>query len=112
MGYLVSKDDGWRCRTGCGSVSSRCCHHRRFTRWGVTRRGARSRCDGRDPAGAQDGDAVERVERDRGVLELVGASALSGVGAGGVFAEIWRQGLLDYDGVVGIDWTWLAATGR
>ena len=29
----------------------------------------------------------------------------------GVFHEIWRQGLLDYDEVVGIDWAWLAADG-
>jgi transposase len=29
----------------------------------------------------------------------------------GVFAEIWRQGLLEYDKVVGIDWEWLAADG-
>lgn len=29
----------------------------------------------------------------------------------GVFAEIWRQGLLDYDEHVGIDWSWLAADG-
>jgi len=29
----------------------------------------------------------------------------------GVFHEIWRQGLLDYDEVVGIDWSWLAADG-
>ena len=29
----------------------------------------------------------------------------------GVFHEIWRQGLLDYDAVVGIDWAWLAADG-
>jgi len=28
-----------------------------------------------------------------------------------VFHEIWRQGLLDYDQVVGIDWEWLAADG-
>ena len=26
----------------------------------------------------------------------------------GVFHEIWRQELLDYDTVVGIDWAWLA----
>jgi transposase len=31
--------------------------------------------------------------------------------AAGVFAEIWRQGLLEYDEVVGIDWAWLAADG-
>lgn len=29
----------------------------------------------------------------------------------GVFHEIWRQGLIEYDQVVGIDWTWLAADG-
>jgi hypothetical protein len=29
----------------------------------------------------------------------------------GVFHEIWRQGLLEYDDVVGIDWEWLAADG-
>ncbi len=29
----------------------------------------------------------------------------------GVFHEIWRQGLLDYDEVVGIDWAWLSADG-
>jgi transposase len=29
----------------------------------------------------------------------------------GVFAEMWRQGLLAYDEAVGIDWEWLAADG-
>ena len=29
----------------------------------------------------------------------------------GVFAEIWRQGLLAYDAAVGIDWEWLSADG-
>jgi putative transposase len=29
----------------------------------------------------------------------------------GVFHEIWRQGLLDYDKEIGIDWSWLAADG-
>jgi hypothetical protein len=28
-----------------------------------------------------------------------------------MFAEIWRQGLLEYDEVVGIDWSFLAADG-
>jgi len=31
--------------------------------------------------------------------------------AAGVFEEIWREGLLDYDEQVGIDWTFLAADG-
>lgn len=29
----------------------------------------------------------------------------------GVFHEIWRQGLLDYDEQIGIDWSWLAVDG-
>ena len=29
----------------------------------------------------------------------------------GVFHEIWRQGLLDYDEEIGIDWSFLAADG-
>jgi len=29
----------------------------------------------------------------------------------GVFHEFWRQGLLKYDEVVGIDWEWLSADG-
>jgi putative transposase len=29
----------------------------------------------------------------------------------GVFHEVWRRGLLEYDQVVGIDWAWLAADG-
>ena len=41
-----------------------------------------------------------------------GAPAFSGVGAGGVFHEIWRQGLLEYDEEIGIDWSWLAAMER
>jgi putative transposase len=28
-----------------------------------------------------------------------------------VFHEFWRQGLLSYDGLVGIDWEWLSADG-
>jgi putative transposase len=31
--------------------------------------------------------------------------------AAGVFHEIWRQGLVEYDSVVGIDWAFLAADG-
>ena len=28
-----------------------------------------------------------------------------------MFYEIWRQGLSEYDAVVGIDWEWLACDG-
>ena len=30
----------------------------------------------------------------------------------GVFSEIWRRGLLEYDEVKGIDWEWLAMDGE
>ncbi len=33
-----------------------------------------------------------------------------GTDAGGV-EEFWRQGLLAYDGLVGIDWSWMAVDG-
>ena len=54
---------------------------------------------------------MERAERDGGLLLELCAPALSGMERAGVFAEIWRQGLLEYDKVVGIDWAWLAADG-
>ena len=44
--------------------------------------GARSRRDGRDLVGVAHGDAVERAQRDERLLVVVGAPALSGVGAG------------------------------
>jgi transposase len=31
--------------------------------------------------------------------------------AAGVFRELWRRGLTEYDALKGIDWTWLAADG-
>lgn len=31
--------------------------------------------------------------------------------AAGVFEEFWRQGLLEYDALEGIDWSWLSMDG-
>jgi transposase len=31
--------------------------------------------------------------------------------AAGVFLELWRRGLTEYDGLRGIDWSWLAVDG-
>ena len=31
--------------------------------------------------------------------------------AAGVFLELWKQGLLHYDALQGIDWSWLAMDG-
>jgi transposase len=36
---------------------------------------------------------------------------LPGVDAAGVFHELWRRGLTEYDALKGIDWRWLAADG-
>jgi transposase len=30
---------------------------------------------------------------------------------GGVFLNLWKRGLLDYDILIGIDWTWLSMDG-
>ena len=48
---------------------------------------------------------------DRDPHLLVRAPALSGVGAGPMFHEIWRQGLQKDDEQVGIDWAWLSCDG-
>jgi hypothetical protein len=54
---------------------------------------------------------AERSGSDRAVLVVVGAPRFHEWERAGVFSEIWRQGLLDYDEQVGIDWDWLAADG-
>jgi hypothetical protein len=54
---------------------------------------------------------VECAGRDRSVFLEFGAPALSGVADGRGFEEFWRQGLLEYDEKVGIDWSFLAADG-
>ena len=69
MGYMVSRDDGWRLpdwlRERIEPLLPERPAHRRFQEWRKA----------------------------------------------GVFQEIWRQGLLEYDERVGIDWEWLAADG-
>ena len=54
---------------------------------------------------------MERAGCVRDLLAEFGAPALSGVAEAGVFDEFWRQGLLAYDELVGIDWEWLALDG-
>jgi hypothetical protein len=73
--------------------------------------GAGSQRDGRDPVGAADRDAVECVEGDGICSSSSAHRRFQEWEQAGVFAEIWRRGLLDYDEVVGIDWSWLAADG-
>ena len=54
---------------------------------------------------------MERAGPGRAVLVKLGARRFQEWEQAGVFQEIWRQGLLEYDEVVGIDWSWLAADG-
>ena len=61
---------------------------------------------------------VLRTGMQWNALDLVGPCSSSSVHRrfqewerAGVFHEIWREGLLDYDDEVGIDWSWLAADG-
>lgn len=83
MGYMVSRDDGWRMPDWLWERVEPLLPPPPFHPLGCHAPRVPDR-DAMDAIllGAQDGDAVERVKRDRGVLELVGAPALSGVGAG------------------------------
>ena len=54
---------------------------------------------------------MERVERDRDLFVLFGHRRFQEWEQAGVFQEIWRQGLVDYDETIGIDWAWLSCDG-
>jgi hypothetical protein len=54
---------------------------------------------------------VERVERDRVCSSSSAHRRFQEWEQAGVFHEIWRQGLLDYDATIGIDWSFLSADG-
>src|SRR3954453_10926866 len=70
-----------------------------------------SRRDGRDLLRPAHRLPVGCAERHWDLLEVLGPPALTEWVEAGVFHEFWRQGLLSYDGLVGIDWEWLAADG-
>ena len=106
---LISRDDGWRMPDWLWERIEPLLPAPPFHPLGYPPpAGAGSRRDGRDPAGAADGDAVERAERDGNLLVELGAPALSGVGAGrGVPRDLAagavgvRQGGRDRLGVAG-----------
>ena len=54
---------------------------------------------------------MERPERHRHLLELLGPSAVPGVGRGGSPRELRARGLLAYDGLKGIEWEWQSIDG-
>jgi putative transposase len=112
MGYMVSRDDGWRMPDWLWEQVEPLlpappshplgCHNPR-----VANRDAM--------------DAILMVLRTGMQWNALDASGICSSSSAhrrfqeweraGVFAEIWRQGLLDYDTTVGIDWEWLAADG-
>ena len=109
---LVSSDDGWRMPDWLWERIEPLLPAPPAHPLGLSpAAGARPGRDGRDPAGASDGDAVERVERDRDLQSSSAHRRFQEWEQAGVFHEIWRQGLLDYDEEVGIDWAWLSCDG-
>ena len=112
MGYMVSKDDGWRMPDWlwervepllpAGPFHPLGCHA--------------PRVPDRDAM-----DAIMLVLRTGMQWNALNATGVCSSSSAhrrfqeweqaGVFHEIWHQGLLEYDEVVGIDWSWLAADG-
>src|SRR3972149_10995406 len=112
MGYMVSRDEGGRVPGWWGERIEPLLPDRPFHPLGTHR----SRVPDRDAM-----DAILLVLRTGMQWNALNATGICSSSAAhrrfqeweqaGVFHEIWRQGLLDYDEVVGIDWEWLAADG-
>src|SRR5450756_1633638 len=112
MGYMVSRDDGWRLPDWLWERIVLLLPARPFHPLGTHR----SRVPDRDAM-----DAILLVLRTGMQWNALNATGVCSSSAAhrrfqeweqaGVFHEFWRQGLLDYDAVVGIDWAWLAADG-
>ena len=112
MGYLVSRDDGWRMPDWLWERIAPLlpeapshplgCHNPRVA----------------DRSAMEAILLVLRTGMQWNALDATGICSCSSAHrrfqewrAAGVFAEIWRRGLLDYDEQVGIDWSFLAADG-
>jgi len=112
MGYMVSKDDGWRIPDWLWERVEPLLPPGPFHPLGTHR----SRVPDRDAM-----DAILLVHRTGMQWNALNATGVCSSSSAhrrfqeweqaGVFHEIWRQGLLEYDEVVGIDWAWLAADG-
>ena len=112
MGYMVSRDDGWRMPDWLWERIEPLlpappshplgCH--------------RSRVPNRDAM-----DAILLVLRTGMQWNALNATGVCSSSSAhrrfqeweqaGVFHEIWRRGLLEYDKVIGIDWSFLSADG-
>src|SRR5664280_2643242 len=112
MGYMVSRDDGWRMPDWLWERIEPLLPPPPFHPLGTHR----ARVPDRDAM-----DAILLVLRTGMQWNALNATGVCSSSSAhrrfqeweqaGVFHEIWRQGLLEYDRVVGIDWEWLAADG-
>jgi transposase len=112
MGYMVSRDDGWRMPDWLWERIEPLLPARPFHPLGCHR----PRAPDRDAM-----DAILLVLRTGMQWNALNATGVCSSSSAhrrfqeweraGVFGEIWRQGLLEYDEVVGIDWSFLAADG-
>lgn len=112
MGYMISRDDGWRMPDWLWERIEPLLPERPFHPLGCHR----SRVPDRDAM-----DAILLVLRTGMQWNALNATGVCSSSSAhrrfqeweqaGVFAEIWRQGLLEYDAVVGIDWSFLSADG-
>jgi len=112
MGYMVSRDDGWRMPDWLWEQIEPLLPPPPFHPLGTHR----SRVPDRDAM-----DAILLVLRTGMQWNALNATGVCSSSSAhrrfqeweqaGVFHEIWRQGLLEYDRVVGIDWSWLAGDG-
>ena len=112
MGYLVSRDDGWRLPDWLWERIVGLLPAPPFHPLGCHAPRVPDRC-------AMDAILlVLRTGMQWNALNATGPCSSSSAHRrfqeweqAGVFAEIWRQGLLEYDAVVGIDWSFLAVDG-
>ena len=112
MGYMVSKDDGWRMPDWLWERVAPLLPDPPFHPLGCHA----PRVPDRDAM-----DAIMLVLRTGMQWNALNATGVCSSSSAhrrfqeweqaGVFHEIWRQGLLEYDEVVGIDWSFLSADG-
>ena len=112
MGYMVSKDDGWRMPNWLWERVRPLLPDPPFHPLGCHA----PRVPDRDAM-----DAIMLVLRTGMQWNALNATGVCSSSSAhrrfqeweqaGVFHEIWRQGLLEYDEVVGIDWSFLSGDG-
>ena len=112
MGDLVSRDAGWRVPDWLWERIVGLLPAPPFHPWGCHR----PRVPDRDAMNAI--LLVLRTGMQWNALNAIGPCSSSSAHRrfqewekAGVFYEVWRQGLLEYDEQVGIDWSFLAADG-